>query len=60
MAEDDDRDEVLDVEGAMRVLKIGRNTVYERCGRGEIPHRRIGKHIRFSRTALIRWLANGA
>ena len=25
-------------------------------GRGEIPHRRIGKQIRFSRRGIMRWL----
>jgi excisionase family DNA binding protein len=49
-------DDVLDVDGVMRLLRIGRNTVYELVGRNEIPHRRLGKQIRFSRTAIMRWL----
>ena len=49
-------DDVLDVEGVTRLLRIGRNTVYELVGRNEIPHRRLGKQIRFSRTAIMRWL----
>jgi excisionase family DNA binding protein len=49
-------DEVLDVEGATRLLRIGRNTIYELVGRNEIPHRRLGKQIRFSRAAIMRWL----
>ena len=49
-------DEVLDVEGVTRLLRIGRNTVYELVGRNEIPHRRLGKQIRFSRAAIMRWL----
>ena len=49
-------DDVLDVEGATRLLRIGRNTVYELVGRNEIPHRRLGKQIRFSRAAIMRWL----
>lgn len=51
-----DGDDVIDVPGAMALLKLGRSAVYDACGRGEIPHRRIGKHIRFSRAALLRWL----
>lgn len=47
---------VLDVEDAARLLRIGRNTIYELVGRNEIPHRRLGKQIRFSRSALMRWL----
>jgi excisionase family DNA binding protein len=49
-------DDVLDVEGATQLLRIGRNTVYELVGRNEIPHRRLGKQIRFSRAAIMRWL----
>lgn len=53
-------DEVLDVEAAGRLLRIGRNSVYELVGRNAIPHRRLGKHIRFSRNALFAWLASWA
>jgi excisionase family DNA binding protein len=49
-------DDVLDVAGASRLLRIGRNTIYELVGRNEIPHRRLGKQIRFSRAAIMRWL----
>jgi excisionase family DNA binding protein len=47
--------DVLDVAGASRLLRIGRNAVYELVGRNAIPHRRLGKHIRFSRAAIMRW-----
>jgi excisionase family DNA binding protein len=50
-------DDVLDVRGAMKLLGLGRNAVYDACGRNEIPHRRIGKLLRFSRAALMTWLA---
>ena len=49
-------DDVLDVEGATQLLRIGRNTIYELVGRNEIPHRRLGKQIRFSRAVIMRWL----
>jgi excisionase family DNA binding protein len=49
-------DEVLDVEDVARLLRVGRNTIYELVGRNEIPHRRLGKQIRFSRAVLMRWL----
>lgn len=47
---------VLDVEDVARLLRVGRNTVYELVGRNEIPHRRLCKQIRFSRDAIMRWL----
>ncbi len=49
-------DAVLDVEDVARLLRVGRNTVYELVGRDEIPNRRLGKQIRFSRAAIMRWL----
>jgi len=49
-------DDVLDVTEAARLMRVGRNTVYELVGRNQIPHRRLGKQIRFSRAAIMRWL----
>jgi excisionase family DNA binding protein len=48
--------DVLDVDDVARLIRIGRNTIYELVGRNEIPHRRCGKQIRFSRAAVMRWL----
>lgn len=56
----DNLDDVLDVPGAMAFLRLGRHAIYDGVSRNEIPHRRIGKHIRFSRAALIRWLDSNA
>jgi len=39
------------------ILRVDRKTVYEFAGRGEIPHRRLGKRLVFSRAALLEWLA---
>lgn len=50
-------DEVLTVEQAAEFLKVGRNALYDAIGRGDVPHRRIGKTIRLSRAHLVRWLA---
>ena len=49
--------DVLTVEEAADFLRIGRNQLYEAVGRGDLPHGRIGKTIRLSRSALVRWLA---
>jgi excisionase family DNA binding protein len=49
-------DDVLDARGAAALLGLGRNGLYDACARGEIPHRRIGKQLRFSRAALLAWL----
>jgi excisionase family DNA binding protein len=49
-------DAVLDVEEVAQLLRVGRNTIYELVGRNEIPHRRLLKQIRFSRSAVMAWL----
>jgi excisionase family DNA binding protein len=54
----DDADDVLTVPEAAALLKIGRNALYEACGRNEVPYRRIGRQIRFSRAALVAWLGS--
>lgn len=48
--------EVLDIDEAAALLRISRDTLYAEVGANRIPHRRLGKLIRFSRTALVRWL----
>lgn len=48
--------DVMTVEEGAVFLRIGRNALYDAIGRGEVPHRRIGRMIRLSRAALVRWL----
>jgi len=49
-------DEVIDVAAAGKMLRVGRNKLYEMVARNQIPHRRFGRCIRFSRAAIMRWL----
>lgn len=48
--------EVLSVVEVAEMLGLDRNTVYDAAGRGEIPHRRVGKRLLFSRAAILVWL----
>lgn len=50
--------EVMDVEDVAAFLGVDRKTVYDYAGRGEIPCRRLGKRILFSRSALVAWLGS--
>jgi excisionase family DNA binding protein len=52
-----DASDVLDVPQVARLLRVGRNTVYALVARNGIPHRRLGKAIRFSRVAVMSWLS---
>lgn len=50
--------DVLDVLQVARLLGVGRNTIYTLVGKNQIPHRRLGKAIRFSRAGVMSWLAS--
>ena len=52
--------EVLNAKEAAKFLRIGINQFYEAVGRGDIPHQKIGRSFRFSKTALLQWLGCGA
>ncbi len=41
-----------------RLLKIGRNTLYEWCRLGIIPCKRVGRILLFSRRQIYDWLEN--
>jgi excisionase family DNA binding protein len=51
-------DEVIDVQTVARLLHVGRNTVYALVARNQIPHRRLGKQIRFHQAAVMQWLGS--
>jgi excisionase family DNA binding protein len=49
--------EVLDAAGAAELLLVDEAAVVDLAERGELPARRIGDSWRFSRRALLDWLA---
>jgi excisionase family DNA binding protein len=52
--------EVLTADELAALLRVNRKTVYAGFKAGEIPGgKRIGGTIRFSRDAVLRWLAEG-
>jgi excisionase family DNA binding protein len=53
-----DTGEVLNAEEVAVFLRVDRKTVYDYANRGAIPHRRLGKRLLFSRSALVAWLAD--
>lgn len=48
--------EVLTADEVAALLGVDRQTVYDYAGRGEIPHRRLGRRILFGRVAILAWL----
>lgn len=56
----DESEDVLTVDEAAVLLRIGRNALYEAIARNEVPYRRIGRRkIRLSRRGLLHWLSCG-
>ena len=52
--------EILDVEGAARLLGVSTRTIYKLAGERAIPAAKVGKEWRFSRKRLIEWVTQGA
>ncbi len=51
---------VLTLEQAAALLRTSPNAVSRLAASGQIPGRRLGRHWRFSRTAVLDWLAGTA
>ena len=51
--------EVLTVAQAAALLQVGEDAVLALADAGKLPGRRIGEQWRFSRAALVAWLAGG-
>jgi excisionase family DNA binding protein len=52
-------DEVLTLEEAAALLKLPPDAVRSRADDGDLPGRRFGEEWRFSRMAVLAWLADG-
>jgi excisionase family DNA binding protein len=50
-------DEVMTAADVAEILRVDRKTVYDHVSRGRIPHKRLGRRVIFSRTAIMAWLS---
>ena len=53
-------EEILDIDGAARVLGVSTRTVYNLARKGDIPAIRIGREWRFALKNLREWVANAS
>ncbi len=51
-----DPDEVLTIDELSVYLKIPKSTLYKQVREGKIPCQKIGRHWRFRKKAIDRWL----
>ncbi len=49
---------IMRADEVRQMLGIGRNTLYNWCELGIIPHKRVGRVILFSRKRIQEWLDN--
>jgi len=49
--------DILTVDEAAELLKIPRSSVYKLAQQGKIPGQKVGRHWRFNRTTLLKWIA---
>jgi len=54
---DDRGKDILNVDEAARLLRIPRSSVYKLAQEGKIPAQKVGKHWRFYRPKLMKWIA---
>ncbi len=50
--------DVLTIEDLSVYLKISKSTLYKLVREGKIPCQKIGRHWRFHKEAIERWLGN--
>ena len=50
------RDDVLTIEELSAYLKIPKSTLYKLVREGKVPCQKIGRHWRFRKVAIDRWL----
>ena len=53
---DEKRGEVLTIEELSAYLKISKSTLYKLVREGRIPSQKVGRHWRFRKKAIDRWL----
>lgn len=50
------KQEILTIEELSEYLKIPRSTLYKLCQEGRIPSQKVGRHWRFRKDTIDKWL----
>jgi len=50
------KQEILTIEELSEYLKIPRSTLYKLCQEGRIPSQKVGRHWRFRKSTIDKWL----
>jgi len=49
-------DEIMDIDGLSRYLKVSKSTLYKLAQHGGLPGQKVGKQWRFHKSAIDEWL----
>ncbi len=52
-------DNILTIEELSSYLRISRSTLYKLAQEGRVPCQKVGRHWRFRKVAIDRWLGQG-
>lgn len=52
------QNQLLTIDEARKILRVGRNVMYELIRTGGVPHIKIGKQIRIPLKELEEWIKN--
>lgn len=51
-----DEDQVLTIDELAAYLKVSKSTLYKLVQEGKVPGQKVGRHWRFRRETIDRWL----
>ena len=51
-----DHDQILTIEELAIYLKVSKSTLYKLVQEGKVPGQKVGRHWRFRREVIDRWL----
>lgn len=52
-------DSVMTIDDLSSYLKVSKSTLYRLAQRGKVPGQKVGRHWRFHRGVIDRWLGDG-
>jgi len=53
---DERKDQILTIDELSSYLKISKSTLYKLAREGKVPRQKVGRHWRFRKEAIDRWL----
>ena len=51
-------DSVMTIEDLAAYLKLSKSTLYKLCQDGKVPGQKVGRHWRFHKAVIDRWLGD--